>query len=355
MMMDQVLGIPPFLMAHAEKARFLQGALNELTRHHYNNCREYQLIVDALFNGFEEVESLEELPYLPVSVFKQHRLKSIPDDCIFKNMQSSGTSGQQRSQIILDKHTANLQAKGLTKTLHSILGGQRLPMLVIDSREALGANANFSARGAAIRGFSMFGRNPVFALDSELRPDTQVIKDFFEQHHGKQVFVFGFTFLIWSSLCESLAGQDVEIDMSNATLLHGGGWKKLVDKAVSAREFKERLKQQFNIRRVHDYYGMVEQTGSVYVECPQGHLHCSVFNDVLIKDASTLQTRGKGEEGLIQTFSVFPHSYPGHSLLTEDLGVVLGEDDCACGRKGKYFKVLGRAASSEIRGCSDTL
>ena len=34
-----------------------------------------------------------------------------------------------------------------------------------------------------------------------------------------------------------------------------------------------------------------------------------------------------------------PTSYPGHSLLTEDEGVLLGEDDCTCSRLGKYFKI----------------
>lgn len=61
-----------------------------------------------------------------------------------------------------------------------------------------------------------------------------------------------------------------------------------------------------------------------------------------------------GEQGLIQVVSVLPVSYPGHSLLTEDEGIMLGEDDCACGRKGKYFSVLGRIKNAELRGCSDT-
>jgi hypothetical protein len=51
---------------------------------------------------------------------------------------------------------------------------------------------------------------------------------------------------------------------------------------------------------------------------------------------------------------MLPESYPGHSLLTEDEGVILGEDDCPCGRKGKYFKVMGRLKNAEIRGCGDT-
>jgi hypothetical protein len=52
--------------------------------------------------------------------------------------------------------------------------------------------------------------------------------------------------------------------------------------------------------------------------------------------------------------SILPNSYPGHSLLTEDEGVLIGEDDCMCGRLGKYFKIVGRLKNAEIRGCSDT-
>ena len=47
-------------------------------------------------------------------------------------------------------------------------------------------------------------------------------------------------------------------------------------------------------------------------------------------------------------------SYPGHSVLTEDKGMIVGEDDCPCGRKGKYIKITGRIPKAEIRGCSDT-
>ena len=40
--------------------------------------------------------------------------------------------------------------------------------------------------------------------------------------------------------------------------------------------------------------------------------------------------------------------------MTEDEGIILGEDDCPCGRKGKYFEIIGRMKNAELRGCSDT-
>ena len=105
---------------------------------------------------------------------------------------------------------------------------------------------------------------------------------------------------------------------------------------------------------MHNYYGMVEQTGTIYMECEHGHLHASVWSDVTIRRAGDFSVAGVGETGLIQVSSVLPRSYPGHVLLTEDEGRVLGEDDCPCGRKGKYFEILGRVKRAEVRGCSDT-
>jgi hypothetical protein len=61
-----------------------------------------------------------------------------------------------------------------------------------------------------------------------------------------------------------------------------------------------------------------------------------------------------GETGIIEVVSVLPTSYPGHALLTEDQGVLLGVDDCPCGRRGKYFQFTSRIERAEIRGCGDT-
>ena len=50
----------------------------------------------------------------------------------------------------------------------------------------------------------------------------------------------------------------------------------------------------------------------------------------------------------------------GNDSLTLNSGITIttsgkieGIDNCKCGLKGKYFKVLGRAKKAEIRGCSD--
>ena len=61
-----------------------------------------------------------------------------------------------------------------------------------------------------------------------------------------------------------------------------------------------------------------------------------------------------GKKGFIQLFSLLPTSYPGHSILTEDIGEIVEKDESECTVKGKHFLVHGRTKQSEIRGCSDT-
>ena len=99
---------------------------------------------------------------------------------------------------------------------------------------------------------------------------------------------------------------------------------------------------------------MVEQVGSIFMECEEGFFHAPNFADVHIVDTFSHQNLPFGNEGLIRVDSILPRSYPGHKLLTEDIGKIIGEDNCKCGRKGKFFIVKGRLPKAEIRGCSDT-
>jgi hypothetical protein len=227
-------------------------------------------------------------------------------------------------------------------------------MLILDTAAVVKDRAMFSARGAGILGFSMFSTDRIYALDENMALDRAGIEAFLDKHAGQDLFVFGFTSIVWQHFVKELERAGFRPDLSRGTMIHGGGWKKLRDQAVSAATFKATLRALCGIARAHDYYGMVEQTGTIAMECERGVLHASIFADVIIRRARDFGVADVGEPGIIEVLSILPGSYPGHALLTEDEGTLLGEDDCACGRFGKYFKVSGRIRDAEIRGCSDT-
>lgn len=344
----------PFEYDAISKKEFFIEFLSELNNHHLKNSVEYENIISNT-NLNKTFKDLYEMPYIPVRLFKMLELKSIENKDIFKTLTSSGTSGQAVSQIFLDKDNTSIQSKVLNSIMHSFLGRKRRKMCIVDEEDILKNKKKFSARAAGVLGFSMYGRNHVYSNDSNLNLNLNELKNLEKQYKDAGVLFFGFTSIVWMNFFQLALKNNLKLDFGNdSVLIHGGGWKKLEDHKVTNDIFKNSLQTQFGIERIYNYYGMIEQTGSIFMECEEGHFHPSIFSDVIVRDEITHKVLPHGREGLIQVISLLPKSYPGFSLLTEDIGTIFGEDDCACGRKGKYFKVRGRMKASEVRGCSDT-
>ena len=355
MTFDEILEIRPYELNKEKKKEVLNERLFELSKLHQANCKEYAAILDAI--NYKPTPDFTNIPFLPVALFKEKDLKSVPDEEVIKTMTSSATTGQKVSRIFLDNENAYNQQKAMIKIVSDFTGSSRMPMIIIDSPSVIKNRAMFSARGAGILGFSIFALKKIYALDENMNLDLEGIQAFLEQYKNRKILIFGFTFMIWQHFYKELLRlkrEGVSLDLSNAIMIHGGGWKKLTSEAVSREEFHKSLEEICLIKDIHDYYGMVEQTGCIYMECEYGHLHASIFSDVLVRNPLDFSLCKYGEKGLIQVVSTIASSYPGHSLLTEDEGIILGEDDCPCGRKGKYFKICGRIKNAEIRGCSDT-
>jgi phenylacetate-coenzyme A ligase PaaK-like adenylate-forming protein len=351
---NQYIEFDQFSLTKSDKENHFFNLLNKLNSYHLSNSDEYKKISTIYFNKDENVSTIESMPFLPVSIFKNKLLKSVSEENIYKILKSSGTTGSVPSQIVLDKETASLQTLALSKILSHIIGKNRLPMIIVDSKAVLKDRKSFTARGAGILGVSVFGKKHLYALDDDFDLLKDQLKEFSEKYNGQKVLIFGFTFMVWQYLATAVL--DFEIDLSNAILIHSGGWKKLQSMAVDNQTFKKTLFNKYKIQpeNIYNFYGMVEQVGSVFLENSEGYLHCPNFSEIIIRDPKDFSVLPHGKEGLIQILSIIPKSYPGHSLLTEDIGVIMGEDDASNGWKGKYFKILGRAKKAEIRGCSDT-
>jgi hypothetical protein len=351
---NEIMKKQPFSIPEKERANLFNRGLRYLNSHHYENCLEYKAILDAFNYDQDNNHSYDQFPFLPVRLFKEYNLLSINKNKIFKTLNSSGTSGKKVSKIALDKENANIQTKVLTKIVSTVLGNKRLPMLVIDSKSVLKDRNNFSARSAGIIGFSIFGRDVTYALNDNYEIDIENIIDFTTRHKNEKIISFGFTSIIWKNFIQYIIDNKIKLPKLDGTMIHGGGWKKLSDLKVDNSLFKKNVFDVSGINNVINYYGMVEQTGSIFLECSMGYLHTSNFSDIIIR-RNDFSTCNFNEIGLVQLISLLPTSYPGHNIISEDLGEIIGIDDCKCGNFGKYFVIHGRAERAEIRGCSDTV
>ena len=188
-----ILNFPPYSLSKSEKERFLNPILNQLAHNHYINCPQFKKMMDAIGYDSDKKYNYLELPFLPVRLFKMFDLLSIEQKEVVKTMTSSGTSGQAVSKIYLDRNTSSNQTKVLAQIVSSFIGIKRAPMIIIDSESVVKDRNLFSARGAGILGFSMFGSKRIYALNDKMELNINLINEFLKENKEERIFIFGFT------------------------------------------------------------------------------------------------------------------------------------------------------------------
>lgn len=348
---DDLIDAPQFSLSPADRDSTVLPLLHELVEWHSQRSTVYHDLIAAGGLPNPETSGVAALPYLPVRVFKQLDLMSIDREKVVKVLTSSGTTGQNVSRIYLDAENATRQQRALSAVMTTVLGPDRLPMLIVDTRAIIASRSTFSARAAGVIGMMTFGRDHTWLLDEDMSIQLDVLDAFLAKHDGQRILIFGFTFMVWQYLLQAIPPG--KYDFSRATLIHSGGWKKLENVAVDNDVFKAEWARRTGLVSSYNFYGMVEQIGSIFVEGEDGWLHCPNFADVIIRDPEDWSVAPAGEPGIIEVISALPTSYPGHVLLTEDLGVA-EPDPGPGGWRGTRFRVLGRLPKAELRGCSDT-
>lgn len=363
MNLDELLTMDPFSLPESQKENIFAPLVRDAARWHYKNSREFKKICEMYnFDVFSNFQ-VSELPFLPVSLFKKFELLSVPKKKIIKTLYSSSTSGHP-SKIFLDGATSTYQVKALSKILVDFFGNERRHFIIFDSEETIKSDGGkLTSRNTAIRGVLGLARKIDFVLEEGLLLNFQKLKKIL---HGvkkdEKVCFFGFTWLVYNTCREyknnsKIRGLFQDIKSQDKLFLHIGGWKKLQDLKVSGDEFKNVVKRVVNVPRdeIVDFYGMTEQLGTVYPDCSQGFKHVPIYADLIVRDIESTHPSNMGRAGLIQFVSPIAHSYPGISILSDDIGRIAGVDDCKCGRLGKYFVFEKRAEFAEVRGCGDTL
>lgn len=355
---EELIFNKPFGIKQEKKEKVLLEIFRKQLYNNRNN-KNIETMYNKLGFDIKYLNRLEDIPYIPVNMFKSFDLLTCKEEEIIRVLNSSATTTGTPSKIYIDKKTSIRQSQALIITLNDFLGSKRRPLLIMDSEDINKESFNLTARGAAVRGVSNFANKIVYAMDKEgedLKINFDRLYKFQEEHEHEEVLVYGFTYIIWSKFIKAIEKTNEKITFSKAKIIHSGGWKKLNSKKISKDEFSKILSKIFNtkLNNILDFYGMVEQLGVVFIDCECGYKHVPNFAEVIIRDIVTLEEVSIGGRGLIQVMSTLSSSYPAQAILTEDIGELVGVDDCKCGRKGKYFKFISRVEKTEIRGCGDT-
>lgn len=350
--LNSLASIEVFSSNDKKKNVFFKKSINDLNQFHYQHSNYYKKYLNSINFKFKRNNAIERIPFLPVRLFKKFDFLSINKKNIYKTLYSSGTTSNQLSKIYLDKENALNQIKVLKNIFEKTLGKIRCPMLIIDKKREIKRN-NFNASIAAINGFSMFANKVIYLLNDNDEINYQKLNEFLKKNMGKKFMIFGFTSNIYLNLIKKINLKKIpRKSFNNAFLIHGGGWKKIEKKKISRNKFNNLLKEKLGLNKVINYYGLIEQIGSIFFECNCGYFIASNYSEILIRDKN-FNICKSGERGFVQLLSLLPTSYPGHSILTEDIGEIVEDQKCRCFGSGKRFLIHGRLENAELRGCSN--
>lgn len=359
---NEILREPLYAISSEERKKRLLEMLRTVCAHHMEHCVPYRRLCEKRKVRPENIDTLEDIPYLPSSLFKDTLLLSIPEEQVFRELRSSATTSGRPSRIGLDKENNRRWTISMQRMLMERIGDERLRLMVLDEPGVLGRSEVVPARASMTRSLLFMAREVETCIKNENeRPslDIDTLASFLEHtRRGEGTMLFGFTFILSLYAVKPLLASGRTFDLPDLKVLHAGGWKKLQELSVGPEQLVEDCVQCFGVapENVIDLYGFSEQGGLLYPTCEFGRRHTPAWSEVIVRDPLTLEPLPPGERGLMQFLTPIQLSYPGHSIITEDTGMIHGVDDCPCGRKGTTFSILGRSEqATEERGCGDIM
>jgi long-chain-fatty-acid---luciferin-component ligase len=314
-------------------------------------CELEQLKPDQLLTAAD----LGRIPLTPVPSFKKTdagRLLSVPLDAIDLELQSTGTSGVP-SVARRDHVTTTRACLALLALYREFFG--------------LGHGIGFFLCPSPAETPEM-GMVKVFNLFSALLDDRRYLMRDFTFHPEEAVaelqaaagrhirHLFGPPFTIVRFL-RYLEENDVRLSLDPDSLVVTlGGWKRFNRERISRHVFERKLQTYLGIpaENVRDTYGLVE-SNLLALECDRHRKHVPLWCHVTVRDLHDWSREvAPGQIGVIGILDALSRSYPGF-LLTEDVGRVEVEEECACGRTGQVVSFVRRLEGAELGCCAVTI
>ena len=356
---NDLLSCDPFKLSFSQKKEKLIDIIKLQIQHHMKNCKAYKIWYDE--NSYfspKNISNFNEIPFIPSSVFKYMDLKSYGGGKS-KTIRSSSSSTNLRSKINIDVSTSINQRKSLSKLLAHILGKSRKTFYVIDAEPSSKSySSEINARVAGMQGYMIAAKSVKYLLIKKGEKLILNKKVFSNLASDNDSVIIGYTFMIWKHLIDNQSINDVKKKSNNDyRLIHFGGWKKLSNLRISKKHFTKAVINRLNIKstNIFDIYGFTEQLGTIYPSNGFGDCKVSAFSQVIVRDVNTLKVLPDGESGFLQFISPLPLSYPGFSLINDDLGKISKRITGKFGQEELEFEVFPRLNKAVSRGCGDTL
>ncbi|WP_339610526.1 acyl transferase [uncultured Planktosalinus sp.] len=306
---------------------FEQKAL-KVFQYQFENNSVYRSFCDLLYKHPSEINTINEIPFLPIEFFKTKKVISTSRNpqAIFT---SSGTTGSQTSKHLVPD--LNLYKQSFNKGFNHFYGP-------VEDYVVLGLLPSYLERE---------GSSLIYMVNDFIAQSNHTESGFYLNQYdviaeklksldaaGKKVLLIGVSFALLDLI------EKHQFSLKSTIVMETGGMKGRRKELIRS-ELHAILKQGFGVSKIHSEYGMTELLSQAYSK-GDGIFNCPPWMKVLTRDTEdplTVNNHHTGGINIIDLANINSCSF----IATQDLGKV---------HTNGSFEVLGRFDSSDIRGCN---
>jgi phenylacetate-coenzyme A ligase PaaK-like adenylate-forming protein len=300
----------------------------------YTNNLLYRDYCDAVKKTPASVKELADLPFLPISFFKTHRIETSAFDpeLVFK---SSGTTGSQTSSHFVK--SASLYRESFSACFREFFGDPRdycilglLPSYLERGNSSLVYMVKELVKESS-HAYSGFYLDEFTKLDKVLKA---------LEASAQKTILFGVSFGLLD-----FSGQFPQ-ELKHTIVLETGGMKGRREE-MTKEELYAVLKKKFGVGTIYSEYGMTELLSQAYAV--DGRFRSPRHLRILLRDESDpFLVNGPGTGTFTGAINIIDlaNLYSCSFIASDDLGKLYPDGS---------FEILGRLDHSDIRGCSQMI
>ena len=287
----------------------------------------YGQFCKALGKDIHSVNHWNDIPFLPISFFKTHRV--CQDKPVVHTFESSGTGGNRSKHLV---HDLSLYEQSFFPTFKEYLGTPLKEVSLLALLPSYLERNNSSLVYMANALLSFAHQTSGFFLNDFEALKNQIIAN--EKNEVK-------TLLLGVSFALLDFSEHYPMPLNFTSIMETGGMKGRREE-LTRTELHAVLCKAFHLTEIHSEYGMTELFSQAYSK-GNGIFVCPPWMKVVCRDLkdplSVLPAGKRGALNIIDLANQNSCSF----IATEDVGIV---------HENGTFEILGRMNHAEIRGCN---
>ncbi len=306
-----------------------EDAAMELFSFQVHHNKLYNKYVDLLGVNPRNISGIKDIPFLPVSFFKTHKvITGVQQHRIAFRSSGTGTGTPSR-HFVADAGLCKASFMKCFEMFYGDPSGYCILALLPSYLERGDSSLVYMVRGLAER--SAHPESGFYLDDNERLAYT--INEL--EQNNERVLLIGVSFALLDLF------EKYSFRLNNTIVMETGGMKGR-RKEITREELHSVLKSKTGLKHIHSEYGMTELLSQAYSKSG-GKFLTPPWMKVLIRDAydpfSYLEPGRSGGVNIIDLANIDSCAF----IETADLGKMM---------PGGEFEILGRFDNSDIRGCN---